>query len=118
MIPRRKLARFGCGLLLTVGIMAALTARPAGALDQGAAATTFAEKCAPCHAADGSGDTVVGKSANIADLRSPQVQQQPDARLEDVITHGAGAMPPFGTSLSGDEIQALVSYVRGLAPRQ
>lgn len=115
--PFEQPAPFRCWLL-AIGFTAALIARPAGALDRSAAATIFLAKCALCHAADGSGDTVVGKSANIPDLRSPQVQQQADAHLEDVIAHGAGAMPAFATSLSSDEIQALVSYARELAARQ
>ena len=90
----------------------------ASALEQSTAATTFATRCALCHAADGSGETVIGKSAKTPDLRLPQVQQQPDARLEDVITHGSGAMPAFGTSLNSDDIHALVSYVREMGARK
>jgi len=82
------------------------------------AASTFAEKCSTCHAADGSGATVVGKSAKIPDLRSPQGQNQAEANLEETIAHGKGMMPAFGTSLSNDEIKGLVLYVRGLAKKQ
>jgi mono/diheme cytochrome c family protein len=98
---------------LSIGV--ALSPAAAAPNDSGAAA--FATHCEACHAADGSGDTVVGKSANIPDLRSPKVQNQPDEHLQDVIAHGAGTMPAFGTSLSSDEIHSLVLYVRNLAKK-
>ena len=82
------------------------------------AAASFAMQCAACHGANGSGDTVVGRSANIPDLRSPQVQQQPDAHLQEVIANGLGPMPQFGAALSDDQIQALVAYLRQLAKQK
>jgi mono/diheme cytochrome c family protein len=77
--------------------------------------STFEAHCAACHAPNGSGDTVVGKSAKIPDLRSPAVQSLPDAQLADVIANGKGLMPPFKSSLSKDEIDALVKHVHQLA---
>ena len=79
------------------------------------AASTFGEHCATCHAPNGSGDTVVGKSAKIPDLRSPAVQSQPDAQLADIIANGKGLMPGFKSNLSKDEIDALVKHVHQLA---
>jgi hypothetical protein len=60
------------------------------------------------------GDTTVGKSVKIPDLRSSAVQSQSDAQLAEIIAHGKGVMPPF-SSLSKDEIDALVIHVRELA---
>ena len=85
--------------------------------DSKIAASTFAQRCSACHGADGSGATVMGKSANIPDLRSPQLLNQTDADLEETIARGKGVMPAFGTSLSNDEIDGLVLYVRGLAKK-
>jgi mono/diheme cytochrome c family protein len=98
--------------------LAMMVAAHAGAEESNTAAATFAQRCSACHAADGGGATVVGKSANIPDLRSPQVQKQADADLEEIIAHGRGTMPAFGTSLSKDEIQGLVRYVRDLAKQK
>jgi len=56
----------------------------------------------------------VGKSLHAADFHSPQVQQQSNAQLADVITHGQGNMPAFGNSLSIVQIDALVKYLRSL----
>jgi len=100
-----------CALVMTV-------VAHAGAAESNTSASTFAQRCAACHAADGSGATVVGKSAHIPDLRSPQVQNQSDTDVEKIIANGKGTMPAFGTSLSNDEIHGLVLYVRGLAKKQ
>jgi len=80
--------------------------------------STFEVHCATCHAPNGSGDSVVGKSMKIPDLRSPAVQSQPDAQLADVIANGKGLMPGFKSSLSNDEIDALVKHVHQLAEKR
>jgi cytochrome c6 len=80
-----------------------------------AAAASFASHCATCHGSNGSGDTPVGKSVKIPDLRSPAIQGQSGAQLAEIIANGKGAMPPFGSSLSKDEIDALVKHIHALA---
>src|SRR5215467_9001074 len=77
---------------LTTGSGVALAAS-AGGSDPGA--VNFEMHCATCHAPNGSGDTVVGKSVHIPDLRAPAVQSQSDAQLAEIIANGKGAMPPF-----------------------
>jgi cytochrome c5 len=97
---------------LVVGSGKTALAASAGGNDPGA--STFAANCATCHAQNGSGDTTVGKSVKIPDLRSSTVQSQSDAQLAEIIAHGKGVMPAF-SSLSKDEIDALVIHVRELA---
>ena len=97
---------------LVVGSGKTAPAASGGGNDPGAG--TFAANCATCHAQNGSGDTTVGKSVKIPDLRSSAVQSQSDAQLAEIIAHGKGVMPPF-SSLSKDEIDALVIHVRELA---
>jgi cytochrome c553 len=75
------------------------------------AAATYRTNCASCHGADGHG-SAVGKSLHAADFHSAQVQDQTDAQLATVISQGRGNMPPFGTSLSKGQIDALVKYIR------
>ena len=75
----------------------------------------FEMHCATCHAPNGSGDTAVGKSIKIPDLRSPAIQSQSDAQLAEIIANGKGAMPPFKSNLSTDEIDALAKHIRQLA---
>ena len=93
-------------LLLTVS---ALRADP----DKAATAGTYRTKCAMCHGPDGAG-SAVGKSMNVPDLRSSVVQNKADAELAQIISNGQGGMPAFKSSLSDDQIHALVTYVRSL----
>ncbi len=94
-------------LLLTVST---LRANPGP--DKAATAGTYRTKCAMCHGPDGAG-SAVGKSMNVPDLRSSVVQNT-DAELAQIISNGKGGMPAFKSSLSDDQIHALVTYVRSL----
>ena len=51
---------------------------------------------------------------NVPDLRSPVVQKLPDAELAQIISNGKGGMPSFKSSLSDDQISALVTHIRSL----
>ena len=95
-------------LLLTVST---LRANPGP--DKAATAGTYRTKCAMCHGPDGAG-SAVGKSMNIPDLRSSVVQNTADGELAQIISNGRGGMPAFKSSLSDDQIDALVTYVRSL----
>jgi mono/diheme cytochrome c family protein len=75
----------------------------------------FKAKCAVCHAADGGGNTAVGKGLKLRDLRSAEVQSQTDAQLGTITTCGKGKMPAYEIKLSDEQIHALVSYMRKLA---
>lgn len=81
------------------------------------AAEIYKSKCASCHGADGSGQTPVGKSMKIRDLRSPDVQKQTDADLQKIMADGKGKMPAYKAKLSVADIASLVAYVRGLATK-
>jgi mono/diheme cytochrome c family protein len=85
--------------------------------DRPADSATYRTKCATCHGPDGSG-SVVGKTMNIPDLRSPEVQKTSDAQLAQIISEGKGGMPPFKSSLNEDQIHAMVSYVRSLRQKK
>jgi mono/diheme cytochrome c family protein len=74
--------------------------------------------CAGCHGADGSGNTPVGKSLKARDLRSDEVQKQPDDELAAVIADGKGKMPAYKNSLSAEQVRELVTYIRTLAKKQ
>ena len=102
-------------LLLFIGLtfFVVSIAQASPAPDRAADSATFRTKCAMCHGPDGSG-SAVGKSMNVPDLRSPEVQKLPDAQLAQIISEGKGGMPPFKSSLSEDQIHSLVSYVRSL----
>jgi mono/diheme cytochrome c family protein len=100
--------------LLAIAILLAATAGPGfGQSATDSAASLYKKNCASCHGSDGRG-SAVGKSLNAADFHSAQVQKQSDAQLAGVVAEGRGNMPPFGTRLSKDQIDALVKYIRTL----
>jgi cytochrome c6 len=77
----------------------------------------YKSKCASCHGPDGAGQTSVGKAMKVRDLRSREVQQQPDAGLQKVISDGKAKMPAYKTKLSVADVSSLVAYIRGLAKK-
>jgi mono/diheme cytochrome c family protein len=68
----------------------------------------YISNCARCHQLDGEG---------FADAYPP-LANNPIVTLHDpnfaidAVIHGQGAMPPFGPTLSNEEIAAVVSYIR------
>lgn len=77
----------------------------------------YKAKCASCHGADGSGQTTIGKSMKLRDLRSPEVQKLTDAELLKIIADGKAKMPGYKTKLSVADLSSLVAYVRGMASK-
>src|SRR5215469_10975138 len=74
----------------------------------------FASKCALCHGPDGKGNTSIGKSLQIADLHSADVQKLTDDDLKTVITNGKNKMPPFKGKLTDEQVLQVISYIREL----
>jgi cytochrome c6 len=74
----------------------------------------FKAKCAMCHGADGKGATAMGKTLNLRDLGSADVQSQSDADLTGIITNGKGKMPKYDGKLSKDQINDVVKFIRTL----
>lgn len=90
-------------------------ARPSWADD--ASAKLYQGKCAACHAADGSGSTIVGKALHIKDLRDPEVQKESDADLTNLVAKGKDKMPAFEKTLKPADIKGLIAYVRELGKK-
>ncbi len=101
--------------LLSVFAGLASAEKSPAASGNAAARSTFKLQCSSCHGQNGTGDTSVGKSLNAANLRSGEVQKQSDAQLARVISEGRKNMPSFSDSLTQDQIQGLVAYIRKLA---
>jgi copper transport protein len=78
----------------------------------------YAANCARCHGTSGHGDGPDGKQLDPppADL-IVHVPQHSDQQLLGFITNGipTTAMPAFGNTLSADERQAILNYLRQLA---
>jgi cytochrome c5 len=71
------------GLLVNVSSSASLPLSAKALLNDGA--KLYEEKCASCHAADGSGSTTRGKAMKVPDLRAPRIQQKNDDQLLQAI---------------------------------
>jgi mono/diheme cytochrome c family protein len=97
------------GLLLSVS--------PARAADD-ATIKLYQTKCSACHAADGSGNTTVGKALKLQDIRNPEVQKTSDADLTTLIAKGKDKMPANEKALKPEQIKSLVAYVRELAQKK
>lgn len=66
----------------------------------------YAQLCARCHGADHSGGVgpALGPDSNSA--------HQPDEFMSTAITNGMGRMPSFSSTLSADQVDRLVEYLR------
>ncbi|HVI10985.1 MAG TPA: c-type cytochrome [Candidatus Binatia bacterium] len=71
------------------------------------AATLYKSKCAGCHGAD-------GKKVATADLSSAEAQKKSDADLAGIITNGIPPKMPKYASLSADQVNGLVGFIRTL----
>jgi cytochrome c6 len=104
---RRSVLCLATIAVLVLGLLG--FASPAKAADD--AAATFKSQCVVCHGADGTGSPT-GKSLKVADLNSDAVQKTPNAQLAAVISDGKNNMPPFKNSLTKEQIDGLVAYVK------
>jgi mono/diheme cytochrome c family protein len=75
-----------------------------GGGDAEAGASVFAENCSVCHGSDGHGGN-----------GGPDLRTMPKAKTEEgaveQVTEGGGGMPPFGGTLSEEEIQNVAAFV-------
>jgi mono/diheme cytochrome c family protein len=69
-----------------------------------AGAAVFSENCSTCHGATGEGGN------GGPDLKTMPLAQTEEGTIQQV-TNGGGGMPPFGGTLSEDEIKSVAAYV-------
>ncbi|HKN25449.1 MAG TPA: cytochrome c [Candidatus Acidoferrum sp.] len=78
----------------------------------------YAQKCANCHAKDGSGHTTVTSKLDVPDLRSKRVVEMSDTDIYNSIAHGTQhkeyphAFLHIG--MTEEQIQGLVKHIRVL----
>jgi len=78
----------------------------------------YTQKCANCHAKDGSGHTGVTSKLDVPDLRSKRIVEMSDTDIYNSIAHGTQhkeyphAFLHIG--LAEGQIQDLVKYIRVL----
>src|SRR5579862_898992 len=88
---------------------------PAAQPPQTSAQDVYLDKCAVCHAKDGSGNTAKGKKVKAKDLRSAEVQKMSDADLLNAVANGKGKdMDGFQKEMGADMVKQLVAYCRTL----
>jgi len=109
----RRSATYGAGLSFAGFLF--LFSVPSQA--QSGPASIFKANCAECHGTNGGGNTAMGRSLKLRDLRSPDVQKRTDADLTDIITNGLATMPAFKDKLTNDQIQQVVAYIRQIAKK-
>lgn len=85
-------------------------ASAAGKTKDGNARELYARNCAACHGPEGEGKQV--GTLRVPTLREGRAAQDPDARLLSQIHDGGNGMPPFKFTLTDDEIQELLRFVR------
>jgi len=99
-------------VMLSAGCVFALAERISPAAD---ARSSYNAKCASCHGRDGRSKTARGRRTHSRDLTDANWQNETsDERMFNSINNGRGKMPAFKKSLSENEIEALVAYVRRL----
>ena len=103
----RKIFVSGAILILVLGLSV-----PVAAQDD--AAALYKAKCQSCHAADGSGDTAVGKKMAVKSFSDPEVAKSTDAQWIEATKKGKGKMPAYDGKLTDDQIKQLVQYIRAL----
>jgi len=97
-------------LVITCAGLVAATAADADA--------NWEKHCAKCHGKDGKGQTTMGKKLKVADYTDASAQAKfTDEEAIKITKEGKKdgdktLMKAYGSELSGDEIKALVAYVR------
>ena len=103
----KKAVVFVASFVLVVAMSASAAAQDAAAL--------YKTKCASCHAADGSGDTPIGKKMGVKSFSDPEVAKSTDAAWIDATKKGKNKMPAYDGKLTDDQIKELVTFIRGLS---
>jgi len=109
-------------ILAAIGSAALLISNARGETDK-KTERVWKSKCASCHGADGKAQTDQGKKLGVADYTQPAWQKaRTDEQLKKGIAEGVSRvhegkqqeMSGYKDQLSGEQIDALVAYIRTL----
>jgi mono/diheme cytochrome c family protein len=98
------------GSLLTTAGCAARGSKPAPTADADQTRTIFERNCAICHGPRGEGKQL--GTMTIPPLRAGAALTDPDEKLFKQIHDGGNGMPPSKYTLTDEQIQDLVRFVR------
>ena len=73
----------------------------------------YSDKCASCHAKDGSGSTTRGKAMKVPDLRATDLQKKSKRKLFDAIVKST-AHRGLQEQLGDDNLRMVVIHMRTL----
>ena len=107
---------YGTAILAVAFIPRSGASTSAAARPADSAQDVYLDKCAVCHAKDGSGNTVKGRKLKVKDLRAPESQKLSEAEMIEIVSKGKGKdMDGFEKELGKEMIKQIVEYYRGLA---
>ncbi len=106
-------------ILALAGVLCLVTiARESRGDNPRPASQTYRRYCISCHGNDGTGKTSKGRFSHARDLTDAQWQDDvSDERIFNSIMNGRnvrGNMPAFSDKLKENDVDSLVSFVRGL----
>ena len=123
----RRLALSGFGVVWAATVGLALTAPMLASAAGGAdkkIERLWKAKCGSCHGADGTAQTDLAKEQGVADMSKAEWQKAfTDQQLKDATLNGIKRekngkqqdMKGYKDALKPEEVDGLVSYMRGLA---
>ena len=105
--------RNGLSTLATLGLFLA-AGLPLNAADAKKGEAAF-ENCSVCHNSD-STETKIGPGLKGVFKREKLVNGKPvnEANIKALITEGSGGMPPFGDSISSDDKDNIIAFLKTL----
>jgi len=113
--PMPRLGNFAltlaaAGLSLAAAGCAASGSKPAAPSDADQTRALFGRNCAVCHGPQGEGKQV--GTMTVPSLRTGAALSDPDEKLFKQIHDGGNGMPPSKYTLTDEQIQDLVRFVR------
>jgi mono/diheme cytochrome c family protein len=97
-----------CSLLVLAALPGPLLHAASTRSEETAGAVLFRDKgCAHCHGDGGLGGK---KGPSLSDLRTNR--NWPPAKIKEQILNGGQKMPPFGDSMTDEEIAQVIAYLR------
>jgi cytochrome c len=107
----------GCaaGALLVAGLTAGLKAQDKGKPGDAAKGKAVFEQCSGCHSVD-SDEVIVGPSLKGLFKHAKLKNDKPvnEANVREKINEGGNGMPPFGDSLSDEDKNDVIAYLKTL----
>jgi mono/diheme cytochrome c family protein len=85
---------------------------PGNASGQTSGRDLYIARCFACHALDGSGESTIGRSLKLGDVR-PVIRSSTDQQLWQIVRQGRGKMPG-NKKLNDEQLQSLTLFLRDL----